>query len=78
MLYLHWETYGCRVAVVVGAHRLISTLGDLWLQGCGSCKEHIDLYLHWETYGCRVSVVARSTETYTYTGRAMVAGLWWL
>ena len=64
--------------MVVGVHRLIPTQGDLWLQGCGSCKEHIDLYLHWETYGCRVSVVARSTETYTFTGRAMVAGLWWL
>ena len=61
-----------------GVQRLIPTLGDLWLQGCGGCEEHIDLYLHWETYGCRVSVVARSTETYTFTGRAMVAGLCWL
>ena len=37
-LYLHWETYGCRVAVVVGVHRLIPTMGDLWLQGCGGCR----------------------------------------
>ena len=77
-LYLHWESYGCRVVVVVGVHRLIPTLGDLWLQSCGGCEEYRVLYLHWETYGCRVSVVARSTETYTYTGRTMVAGLRWL
>ena len=42
------------------------------------CEEYRDLYLHWETIGCRVAVVARSTETYTCTGRPMVAGLRWL
>ena len=61
-----------------GELRLIPALGDLWLKGCGGCEEYRDLYLHCDTYGCRVAVVAKSTETYTCTGRPLVAGLQWL
>ena len=61
-----------------GVQSVIPALGDLWLQGVGGCEEYIDLYLQWETYGCRVAVVARSTETFTCTGRPMIAGLRWL
>ena len=79
------ETYTCTGRPLVaglrwlrGVQRLIPALGDHWLQGCGGCEEYRDLYLHWETIGCRVAVVARSTETYTCTGRPLVAGLRWL
>ena len=98
-LYPHWETIGCRVAVVArstdtytrtgrplvvglrwlrGAQIIIPALGDLWLQGCGGCEKYRYLYPHWETIGCRVAVVARSTDTYTRTGRPLVVGLRWL
>ena len=56
-----------------GVQILIPALADLWLQGCGGCEEYRDLYLHWETTGCRVAVVARSADTYTCTGRPLVA-----
>ena len=76
------ETYTCTGRPLVaglrwlrGVQRLIAALGDQWLQGCGGCEEYRDLYLHWETIGCRV---ARSTETYSCTGRPVVAGLRWL
>ena len=97
--YVHWETIGCRVAMVARStvtytctgrplvaglrclrrvQRLIPALGDHWLQVCDDCEEYRDLYLHWKTIGCWVAMVARSTETYTCTGRPLVAGLRWL
>ena len=41
------------VPMVARQGETYNLLGDLWLRGCGGCKEQRDLYGYWETYGCR-------------------------